>query len=59
MKTLIIVLAGALILSSCSTTHSGMDYSQHRKKGAKLQKQAIRRNSSGDLTKWKCSRRRR
>jgi outer membrane protein assembly factor BamE (lipoprotein component of BamABCDE complex) len=58
MKTLIIALAGVLILGSCSTTHSGMDYSQHRKKGAKLQKQAVRRNSSGDLTKWRCSRHR-
>jgi hypothetical protein len=54
MKTLIIALAGVLILSSCSTSHSGMDYAKHRREGAKLQRQATNRNRSGDLTKWRC-----
>jgi hypothetical protein len=54
MRKAIALLAGILILDSCSTGHSGMDYAKHRHKGAKLQRQAINRNRSGDLTRWRC-----
>lgn len=54
MKGIIAILAGALILGSCSSSHSGMDYSKHRRQGSKLQREASHRNRSGDLTKWRC-----
>jgi hypothetical protein len=54
MRKAIAILAGVLILASCSTSNHGMDYAKHRQKGAKLQRQSTHRNRSGDLTKWRC-----
>ena len=49
-----LVFLAIVILTSC-TTPKGFSYESHARQGKTMKNRAMRRNDTQDLTRWKCS----
>ena len=49
-----LVFLAIIILTSC-TAPKGFSYESHAKQGKTMKNRAMRRNDTQDLTRWKCS----
>jgi outer membrane protein assembly factor BamE (lipoprotein component of BamABCDE complex) len=56
--SIILSIIALMVLSSCSISQKGFNYSKHSKKGQHLSKQAVKRNVGRNLTEFKCRGRR-